>query len=101
MNLLKISVSNDCNPVIAVDGSLTAVWVKELERVWQGFLSDHQAHDVKLDLSGVTFIDADGQRLLKSILVQGANVQEPQPLVKYIVERMRAELRHTTFEKEH
>ncbi len=87
--MLKITVQESSgNPRVLLDGKLAGDWVKELEQVWQGILAGAPARNVTLDLSGVTFVDAEGKRLLTSMMGHGAKFQKPQLLVKFIVEEM-------------
>jgi len=84
--MLKITV-NGCSkhPKICLDGKLAGDWVSELESVWKDLIKDRPAQELTLVLSGVTFADAKGMRLLGSMLGKGAKLQEPQSLVEYML----------------
>ena len=87
--MLRITVQNTSGaPTVHLDGKLAGEWVKELEHVWDGLSIGGQATHTTLDLSGVSFVDADGKRLLGAILQQGAKLEEPQPLVQFILNEM-------------
>ena len=89
--MLKITIQDSSeNPKVLLDGKLAGDWVKELEQVWQGLLASRPARNVTLDLSGVTFVDSEGKRLLSNMLSRGAKVREPRLLVKFIVDEMQA-----------
>ena len=84
--MLRIAVQNTSGaPTVHLDGKLAGEWVKELEHVWDGLLIGGLATQTTLDLSGVTYVDADGKRLLGAMLHQGAKLEEPQPLVQFIL----------------
>jgi len=90
--MLKITVDG-CSkqPRIFLDGKLAGDWVSELETVWKELSKCRPAQDVTLVLSGVSFVDAKGMKLLGSILGRGAKLQEPQSLVKYMLKEFQAE----------
>lgn len=89
--MLKITVQN-CNgsPKVRLDGKLAGEWVGEFEKVCESLCCGKAAQDLTLDLSGVTFVDGEGKRLLGDLLGRGAMLKEPQLLVKYIVDEIRA-----------
>lgn len=85
--MLKITVENHFErPKILLDGKLIGDWVNALQTVWESL----PVKDVTLDLSGVTFVDAEGKKLLSSMLGRGARLEESQLLVKYIVDEIKA-----------
>jgi anti-anti-sigma regulatory factor len=87
--MLRITVQNTSGaPTVHLDGKLAGEWVKELEHVWDGLSIGGQATHTTLDLSGVSLVDADGKRLLGAMLRQGAKLEEPQPLVQFILDEM-------------
>ena len=89
--MLKITVQN-CkgSPKVRLDGKLSGEWVSEFGKVCDSICCGKAAQHLTLDLSGVTFVDADGKRLLGDLLGRGAMLKEPQLLVKYIVDEIRA-----------
>ncbi len=85
--MLKITVEGQSeHPKILLDGKLVGDWVNALQTVWESL----PVKDVTLNLSGVTFVDAEGKKLLSSMLGRGARLEEPQLLVKYIVDEIKA-----------
>lgn len=94
--MLRITVQNTSGaPTVHLDGKLAGEWVKELEHVWDGLSMSGQATHTTLDLSGVTFVDADGTRLLGAMMHQGAKLEEPQPLVQFILDGLDKTAVHT------
>ena len=86
--MLRITVQNTGGaPTVHLDGRLVGEWAKELEQVWDRLSSTGQATRTTLDLSGISFVDADGKRLLAVMLSEGAKLQleKPQPLVEFIM----------------
>jgi len=89
--MLKITVGGGSgHPRIFLDGKLSGDWVNELEAVWNDLCKDRRARDVTLDLSVLTFVDAQGMKLLGSMLGLGAKLQEPQALVKFMLQEFQA-----------
>ena len=92
--MLRITVQNSGGaPTVHLDGKVAGDWVKELEHVWDGLSIGGQATHTTLDLSGVSFVDADGKRLLFAMQRQGAKLEEPQPLVQFILSEVDQGLR--------
>ncbi len=52
--------------VLKLEGSLTGPWVRELQRVVDG--SAARSERVKLDLSEVRYVDAEGAALLRTLM---------------------------------
>ena len=70
--------------MLELEGKLAGLWVKELELCWRTAVSQHPM--VRVDLSAVMFIDADGKELLDRMYRQGAELVAKGCLSKYIVE---------------
>ena len=69
--MLRISTS-ECEGqiILKLEGKLSGPWVEEFERCWQTS-SDIYKKVLVVDLSGVTFVDSAGKKLLCSIAQQG------------------------------
>jgi len=72
----------------ALEGKLAGPWVKELELSWQSAAGTQQIYPVRVDLSAVTFIDAEGKELLGRMYQEGATLVASGCLNKCIVERI-------------
>jgi anti-anti-sigma regulatory factor len=84
--MLRITVHD--KPValtFQLEGSLTGAWVRVLEECWQGTLARRHQPDLRVDLTGVTFIDAAGKELLAAMHRQGAEFVAADCLTKGIV----------------
>jgi anti-anti-sigma regulatory factor len=89
--MLKITVQNgNVTQKVRLDGKLAGEWVSECARVCESLQHGKTARNLTLDLSGVTFVDTEGKKLLGDLLRRGATFHEPQLLVKYIVDEIRA-----------
>ena len=69
-----------------LEGKLAGPWVKELELCWRSAATIQRTNPVRVDLSSVTFIDADGEDLLSRIYREGAELVAKGCLNKCIVE---------------
>ncbi|MDH4082972.1 MAG: hypothetical protein OEV99_04300 [Nitrospira sp.] len=72
---------------LVLEGRLTGPWVEELNAVCRQMPVRRQRCAV-IDLSGVTFIDADGKALLARLWRQGANLQASGCLTRCVVEEI-------------
>ena len=63
--MLKINMKIEAGVMtFELDGKLAGPWVKELELSWRSAASTQRIYPVRVDLSSVTFIDAEGKDLL-------------------------------------
>jgi len=87
--MLRITEQRESEPnavVVRLEGRLTGPWVEELSGYWRK-VSVNQ-HHVMIDLTGVTFIDADGKALLARLWKQGAKLQASGCLTRCVVEEI-------------
>lgn len=59
--------------------------MQELEECWQRTVATQQKPIVRVDLAGVTFVDAEGQACLAALHHQGAKLVAADCLTKAIV----------------
>jgi len=86
--MLKINTQNDGATIIFdLEGKLTGPWVDELEHCWQRAVIDGRR--VRVVLKIVTFIDAQGRRLLADMHRQGAELVAQGCMTKAIVEEIK------------
>ena len=69
-----------------LEGKLAGPWVKELELCWRSAASTQRIYPVCVDMSSVTFIDAEGKDLLGRMYREGAKLVATGCLNKSIVE---------------
>ncbi len=60
-----------------LEGRLEGPWVAELERCWRSMVAGASRPVVRLDLAGVTSIDAAGRAGLAAMHEQGGNSLPP------------------------
>src|SRR5690349_7541904 len=68
-----------------LEGRLAGPWLQELEQCWQSSLARQRKPTLRVDLTGVTFIDAAGQACLAAMHRQGAEFVAADCLTKAIV----------------
>ncbi|WP_447975083.1 hypothetical protein [Nitrospira sp. Kam-Ns4a] len=68
----------------ALEGRLAGPWVAELDRCWRAARAAG-AGPIVVDLSDVTFVDADGQVLLRALARAGAALRGSGCLINAIV----------------
>lgn len=72
-----------------LEGRLTGPWVGELEKCWHGAAGERAGRKVGIDLESVTFVDANGKRLLKALHGEGANLIASCCLMKAVASEIR------------
>ena len=88
--MLKITENKNAVPVslsIILEGKLVGPWVEELNSYWRQMSVNQQSCAV-IDLTGVTFIDANGKALLTRLWQQGAELRAAGCLTRCIVEEI-------------
>ncbi|MBH0200730.1 MAG: hypothetical protein HP496_00105 [Nitrospira sp.] len=73
--------------LLRLEGRLMGPWVQELSGYWRK-VSAQQPQRVMIDLTGVTFIDAEGKMLLARLWQQGASLTASGCLTKCVVEEI-------------
>jgi anti-anti-sigma regulatory factor len=88
--MLRITLKNSCEvAVLKLEGRLSGPWVGELERTWCEVTSKTPADSVVLDLSDVTFVDAEGKKLLSGMFRRGAELRNGSLMTRYIVNQIK------------
>jgi anti-anti-sigma regulatory factor len=88
--MLKITKHRDVGSEsvsLMLEGRLAGPWVEELETCWRQMATNTPSHRV-IDLTGVTFVDADGKALLTRLWQQGAELRAAGCLTRCIVEEI-------------
>jgi ABC-type transporter Mla MlaB component len=84
--MLRITI--DENPrglTFQLEGRLARPWLEVLEECWHNALTRQRKPTVRVDLTGVTFIDSAGKACLASMHRQGAEFIAPDCLTKAVV----------------
>ncbi len=88
--MLKITGQRDTTQQgvsLVIEGRLTGPWVEELETYCR-IVAENQQRCTKIDLTGVTFIDADGKALLARLWQDGVELRASGCLTRCIVEQI-------------
>lgn len=88
--MLKITKHRDAaskSVSFMLEGRLAGPWVEELGTCWSQIAANSQSRTV-VDLTGVTFVDADGKALLTRMWQQGAGLRAAGCLTRCIVEEI-------------
>ncbi len=84
--MLRITVHD--NPQVLtfqLEGRLAGPWLRELKDCCQSTLARQRKPILRIDLTGVTFIDAAGEACLAAMYHQGAELVAADCLTKAIV----------------
>jgi anti-anti-sigma regulatory factor len=79
--MLRISLEHESElATLKLEGRITGPWVDELEHTWNDIRETGLERPVVVDLSEVSFVDSEGQELLRWMFTQGAELRSG-PLV--------------------
>jgi ABC-type transporter Mla MlaB component len=100
--VLRITwTSNEQQITLKLEGELAGPWVDETEHAWSDLVGAAPRKQVTVDLEDVSFIDADGRRLLARMLEQGAELQSSYLMTKYVIGQLKREERKLRKGDEH
>ena len=89
--MLKISFSETpAEERWILHGLLTDPWVQEFRACWQKNHRTEVRRACIVDLNEVTFIDKSGERLLRALLRQGAQLIADGTYTKHVIEQLNA-----------
>ncbi len=92
--MLKITTVTEPDRIrLKLDGKLAGPWVEELARAWECTTGGSEHRPVVVNLSEVTFIDADGKRLLARMFQQGADFEAGGCMTRCVVEEIKRGLK--------
>ena len=95
--MLRITTHDQAETTsFVVEGKLVGLWVKELEKCWEGALAADPLKPMLVNLASVTFIDSEGQALLGRMRRAGVGLLSSGPLINAIVAKIEAEEGQTT-----
>jgi ABC-type transporter Mla MlaB component len=84
--MLRITVHDTPRTLtFQLEGSLAGPWVRELEECWQSTLARQPKAILRVDLTGVTGIDAAGEACLAALHRQGAEFLAADCLMNAVV----------------
>ena len=87
--MLKISVSETATEEKwVVCGRLTAPWVREFRTNWKKNHRSGNGRACIVDLNQITFIDKSGERFLRNLLRQGAQLMASGVYTRHVLENL-------------
>jgi ABC-type transporter Mla MlaB component len=88
--LIRISRIGDATRShLLVEGKLSDGWVDVLETSWGEAQSELKGEPIRVDLSGVTYIDHKGRALLARMIRSGTELQAAGLMIKAIIEEIK------------
>jgi hypothetical protein len=88
--MLKITITNTAKEERWVlQGRLVGPWVKELKANWNKVRHLAERGKCVVNLDEVTFIDKSGERMLRCMSRQGAQLVASDVYVKHVLRRLR------------
>jgi hypothetical protein len=75
-----------------VEGTLSGDCVEVLEKSWLEAQTSRNGDPIRIDLSGVTWIDEKGSELLKRMLQDGAKLRATGIMTKAVIEELIEEI---------
>jgi len=73
---------------LILEGRLAGVWVSELNRCWHTVRATRTGLSLCIDMRGLAFVDAAGERLLADMYGSGADLLASGCWMKSIVEKI-------------
>lgn len=73
---------------LIVEGKLSGDWVNALEKCWLDARTDPGDERIRVDLSGVSYIDEKGRHLLKNMFRNGAQLRATGVMTRGILEEI-------------
>jgi anti-anti-sigma regulatory factor len=84
--MLRITVHDDPQALtFQLEGRLAGPWLRELEECWRGALAHQRKRILRVDLTGVTFIDDAGKTCLAAMHRRGAEFVAADCMTKAIL----------------
>jgi hypothetical protein len=88
--MLRITITTHPERVtVALEGRLAGPWVDELARCWKALRATQDAGSLCVELDAVTFIDAAGKRLLRTMHEEGAALAASGCMTRAILQEIR------------
>ena len=75
---------------LLVEGTLAGDWVEVLEKSWLEARTSQNSEPMRIDLSGVTWIDDKGRELLARMIRDGAEMRATGVMTRAIIEEITA-----------
>jgi ABC-type transporter Mla MlaB component len=79
--------------MVVLEGRLAGPWVDEFDRCWKALTTTQDAGSICIQLDGVTFIDAAGKALLRTMHEEGAALAASGCMTRAILEEIKQDER--------
>jgi hypothetical protein len=87
--MLKITITNTAKEETWIlEGRLVEPWVNELKASWKRSNRTAQGRRRIVNLDEVTFIDKSGERMLRCMSSQGAQLVASDVYIKHVLDRL-------------
>jgi hypothetical protein len=87
--VLRITLINSAGGItFKLEGKLAGAWVGELERNWYPAIAGSENQRLTVDLSGLTFVNAEGRELLAWMYRRGAVLKASNYTTRCLVEEI-------------
>jgi hypothetical protein len=91
--MIRISqIQEDSRSHLLVEGTLSGDWVEVLEKSWMEAQTSRNGESMRIDLSGVTWIDDKGRELLKRMLEDGEELRATGIMTSAVIEELIEEI---------
>ena len=86
MGMLRITIAETLSEQRwTLEGRLVQPWISELKSTWKKTEVDRRERKCVVDLTGVTFIDRDGEKVLAALSKQGAELVATGCYTRHVV----------------
>ena len=75
---------------LLVEGTLSGDWVEVLDKSWLEARTPRNGEPIRIDLSGVTWIDDKGRELLARMIRDGAELRATGVMTRAVIEEITA-----------
>jgi ABC-type transporter Mla MlaB component len=87
--MMRITQQQDGETMtLKIEGRLAGEWASEMKRCWDEIKTDTRLRAIRIDLTGVTFIDVAGRELLAQMFASGAIAIAANVMTKVVVEQL-------------
>jgi anti-anti-sigma regulatory factor len=80
---------------LLVEGTLSGDWVDVLENCWLESPHALKGEPMRIDLSGVTYVDEKGRELLARMIQDGAELRATGVMTRAVIEEIREKIAMT------
>ncbi len=87
--MLRVTVlENVLGPFVLLEGKLMSVWVEELRKTWRDVQLKLQNRAIKVDVSELSFVSDEGQRLILEMMADGATFQGGGVYIRHLINEL-------------